>query len=140
MKANNLMIGDWLKHANGKFYQVTRIDVLSNGDIHYACGTPHLWEYNNKFEPIPLTKEILEKNGFVYKSEGMLYVYYNYAGDGYISIRLSDLLDGEWELAIDNYDKFNDSHIQYTIDRCFLKVHELQHAMKLCGIEKKIQL
>ena len=102
MKANELMVGDWLKHANGKYYRVTRIDVLGDyNSIHYACGFPHLWEYNNKFEPIPLTPEILEKNGFkrVIPSERT---------------------------------KVYLTHIKY--------VHELQHALRLCGIEKEIIL
>lgn len=66
MKANeltsrDLMVGDWLMHANGTLMQVKRI-VFG----HFACGEKYtnFWEYNNKFEPIPLTSEILEANNF----------------------------------------------------------------------------
>ena len=65
----DLMVGNWLQHANGKYYQVTRIDLLSDGNIHFACGTPHLWEYNNKFNPIPLTLDIIKKNNPTYFSD-----------------------------------------------------------------------
>ena len=64
-----VQIGDWLQHANGKYYQVTRIDRLGDGNIHFACGFPHLWEYNNKFKPIPLEKIHLAKNGFEAREE-----------------------------------------------------------------------
>lgn len=64
MKENELMIGDWVQHASGKYFRITRIDMWNNGSIHFACGHIHLWDYNNKFSPIPLTAEILKKNGF----------------------------------------------------------------------------
>ena len=68
-----LRTGNWLQHANGKYYQVTRIDRLNDGHNHFACGTPHLWEYNNKFEPIPLTLDIIKKNNPTYFEELDLY-------------------------------------------------------------------
>lgn len=141
MKTTDLMVGDWVLFI-GNPKKVTSLLVTDLGvDQIYvfgkSCQVATISEY---IEPIPLTAEILEKNGFVYISKGMFYSYYSYAADGYIKVRLSDLQDGEWELSIDNYDKFNDSSTKYTVDRCFLKVHELQHALKLCGIDKEIQL
>ena len=124
MKTTVLMIGDWMRHANGKCYQVTRIDGLSDGNVHFACGTPHLWEYNNKFEPIPLTDDILKANGFilakgkaVIEEIGCAIIYVKY-----------ERLDEDWML------NYGDSlwPIKY--------VHELQHALRLCNIEKEIVL
>lgn len=138
MKANELMIGDWVKTPDGNGI-IRLINAIDERFVVRVKGMDCRF-LPDVVEPIPLTDEILEKNGFVYISKGMLYSYYSYAADGYIKVILSDLLDGEWELSIDNYDKFNDSHTQYTNNRCFLKVHELQHALKLCGIEKEIQL
>ena len=133
------MIGDWVMYNPNVFiedeYEPTKecypTRIQSGDDIDLA--------EESCYSPIPLTKEILEKNGFE-KISKELYVYYNRAGDGYIKVRLSDLQDGEWELSVDNYDKFNDSHSQFTIDRCFLKVNELQHALRLCGINKEIEI
>lgn len=125
MKAEELMIGDWLQHASGKCFQITRLDMWVDGSVHFACGHPHLWEYNNKFTPIPLTTEILEKNGFK-KRDGRYQDVFYYYGD--LDLRIDSRLEpcgytlyGVYELPI-----------KY--------VHELQHALKLCNIEKEIEL
>ena len=59
MKANELMIGDWVI-AYGKKTQVVWV-----GNIHKLAvrGFPSEF-YEDEIEPIPLTLEILEKNGF----------------------------------------------------------------------------
>ena len=128
MKANELMVGDWLKHANGKYYRVTRIDILGDyNSIHYACGFPHLWEYNNKFEPIPLTPDILKKNGFVEWRDKCYR--WEYAEGIYINADFT--AEEPW------------AHIS---NRCYSAtpvcryVHELQHALRLCEIDKTIEL
>ena len=62
LKSTDLMVGDWVMNANGKPMQVKSI-VFG----HFACaenGGANCWEYNNNFEPIQITPEILEKNGF----------------------------------------------------------------------------
>ena len=48
MKVDELMVGNWVLFCGDK-YQIHKEDFSANYD----------------FEPIPLTKEILEKNGFV---------------------------------------------------------------------------
>lgn len=93
--------------------------------------------------PIPPTAEILEKNGFektLDEDDIECYRYYNRAADGYIKITLYDGGDGDWSLEIVNYDKFNDNEIRYKNEFSFLKVHELQHALRLAGIDKTIEL
>lgn len=137
------MIGDWAynKHHK-KNICITPYDFFTHGHLpsgrQYFIGDPETIS-GRDLEPIPLTPEILLKNEFN-KLSNELYVSYSSAEDGYIKIRLCDLQDGEWELLVDNYDKFNDSHSTFSNDRCFLKVHELQHALRFCGIEKEIVL
>ena len=105
MKANELMIGDWVYDTILKGN--TKVETLSSsgikGDFHEnVCD-------ENTFEPIPLTPEILEKNGF--------------SRNG-LDIALFDRKGGD--------DFVGASNLQ-----C---VHELQHALRLCGIEKEIEL
>lgn len=123
MKAKELMIGDWVRHANGTPMQVTMIDYTQDGG-HFACGIPHCWEYNNKFEPIPLTPDILEKNGFfLYNEENKAY-------------RL-ELAEGTFI----NADFKVEEPFVCIVNTCYqatpycVYVHHLQHAMRLCGIE-----
>lgn len=121
MKANELMIGDWLKHYNGTPMQVTKITT-----VHFACaknGGANCWEYNNKFEPIPLTTEILEKNGF-YRGEiptrdeiGHYYHRKTAPSSIFVSMSFDDGRDFGNEIK---------------------HVHELQHTLRLCGINKEI--
>ena len=84
------------------------------------------------FTPIPLTEEILEKNGFV------------------------EFMPHNWQIVIDNimieirepernmaiwldWEHYRDVYASYIFPgpNC---VHELQHALRLCNIEKEIEL
>ena len=66
MRCKELQIGDWIQDENGSQMQITNV----GDDYAYATfedneGDP--WEFDDKDdqpEPIPLTPEILEKNGF----------------------------------------------------------------------------
>ena len=141
MKAN-VMIGDWMRHANGECYQVRRIDGFSDGTINFACGSPHLWDYNNKFEPIPLTKEILEENGFekvIRKTVAGDYTVWEW--------RWSD--DGSMDEDFQNYvgiwyDLSHNINLEIRLamsdggSLCIDYVHELQQALRLYGIDKEI--
>ena len=68
------------------------------------------------------------------------YRYYNSAADGYIKISLYYGGDGDWSMEIINYEKFDNNEIVYNNNFIFLKVHQLQHALKDCGINKEIEL
>lgn len=116
MEAENLMIGNWYYwEAEGKLYpmQVTKDTFrLSDEDI-------------SNFQPIPLTPEILEKNGLANDYYGSYF-----KEDEYMSLEISSREDGiYWTINFHEY--------------CILKleyVHQLQHALKLCGIDKEITL
>lgn len=114
MKANDLMIGDWYYwEAEGKKYplQVTKETFkLSDEDV-------------SNFQPIPLTKEILKKNGYTRNKDNSYILdrvgeshYYYYQGSVGIDI-------GAYESPL-----FADCNF----------VHELQHLLKLCKIDKEI--
>lgn len=60
MKTNELMIGDWVRCTDPKPFKVEQIDGVEEqvyGDDGFYVDTADL-------QPIPLTGEILEKNGF----------------------------------------------------------------------------
>ena len=129
MKANELMIGDWLKHYNGTPMQVTKITT-----IHFACaknGGVNCWEYNNKFEPIPLTPEILEKNGF--EREKLITLYNHYTGiDNRVSLHddfMSMNSRNMWSVHIDTDDYRTIAHCELTY------LHELQALLRICKID-----
>lgn len=82
----------------------------------------------SEIKPIPLTDKIFEKNEFYYENNvGYVLEYYNYEiiYDMWEN-ELRILKDREQILKIKTFDK--------------MCVHELQHALKLCGINKEIEL
>lgn len=130
MKANELMIGDWVltldsTHKEKVFAQT---DAIEEGQ-HSILVTR---ECSNWFvdidwiEPISLTPEILEKNGF--KEYDGLY-------------RL-DIAEGIFVNAdFKSKEPFVSVHntCYYATPICKY-VHQLQHALRLCGIDPKITL
>ena len=77
------------------------------------------------YEPIPITSEILEKNGF------------DHYGSIYICTEKDDFTI---QIKIGRYVRVfigMDCNAKFDTD---FTVHKLQHAMKLCGIKKEIVL
>ena len=138
MKARDLMIGDWvdIKATNSFIYKrrkITANDLIDS--IHRECVY------------IPLTAEILEKNGFTLKKADMYF-----PNDGYIWF---DSIENNELVEIYIYDKpingvrvltkiTNDCKAHGGVNKvhsCEIEnVHELQHALRLCGIDKEIVL
>lgn len=123
MKANelsckDLMIGDWVMINPISYYQVEQIRVEFGELRIYLKGT-EVFATENEIIPVPLTPEILKKNGFTY-----IIVL------GEVAPKLENFeLDNHWEG--DGY-SWNDIPLLY--------VHQLQHALRLCGIDKNIEL
>lgn len=144
MKTNELMIGDYIirKNVQKEILTIDAIDSIRN-IVWLNLDGLGITEKLENIEAIPTTPKILMKNAFeqtLDEDDIECYRYYNRAADGYIKITLYDEGDGDWRLEIINYDKFNDNEIRYKNEFSFLKVHELQHALRLCGIEKTIKL
>ena len=59
MKANELMIGDWVYNTHNR--QNEQVAEIGSGLVMLAYND--LYEYN-EIEPIPLTDAILKANGF----------------------------------------------------------------------------
>ena len=126
MKAEDLMIGDWItiRPLNVKT-KVAAIKELENGVYVATRNVPEYLLFNKEnFEPIPLTPEILEKNGFNCK--------FSIYAIGVTNMN-EPLYWSQRKLLIDI-----GVRARY-ICKCIF-VHELQHALKLCGIEKEIVL
>lgn len=127
MKAEELMIGDWVHCITDN--TIVQIEEMFIDEMYGWC-----YKYGGKLnvlediEPIPLTKEILHKNSFY--------------GDVYLWIDAGDEKILEYypfERRISLY--YNEEKSQELLFRCqCFHVHEFQHALKLCKIEKEIIL
>ena len=133
MKANELMIGDWVRCTDPTPFQLKIIDEID----HVACGEDCLMVDIADLQPIPLTAEILEKNGFKVRSRYIWEQRYNYCC---VKVNIAPKIEIEGEI-------FDESPILLQVDGAIFSldvivdfVHELQHALRLCGIEKEIEL
>ena len=145
MKATELMIGDLVLVSKdvcfkkGTIVKIHGIDadnvftekglkgvatgMAVNDPDRVTCGV-----WCDYLEPIPLTEDRLLANGF-YCKRNIGYVYD----------------DGEYEVVVDlwnhGYRILHDRDVVMNI-HCFsdVFVHELQHALRLCGIDKEITI
>lgn len=143
IKVTDLMIGDWIRISSddsinndirGKAVQVLGLcdeDAEIRVDLGNDTVYGYFWsESEDDFAPIPLTAEILEKNGFEHLSRTS---YYDYESlDGYV-------------VRYDAWDKrlkvLKDLDVAYNSgDYADIYVHTLQHVLKLLGINKEITL
>lgn len=139
MNINDLMIGDWVNlnfdvdYKTGKsIYAPAQITGINkNGTIDVNCtydkseSMQDGWDLK-LIEPIPLTKDILHKNGFC----GEVYLWIS-AGDE----KILEYYPFEHRLSLWHSEEKN----QEILFKCHcFYVHELQHALKLCRIEKEI--
>ena len=163
MKTKDLMIGDYVTFKDCQKDDaptIVKIESLGYQERGVAEGTLvtidgdkrgfDLVEIDDEFVGIPLTPEILEENGFIKdENEGANGTTYHtliptgYDANSYtIQITLYkepicgvSVLLKIWGWVPPYNAGTNDIHL------CSVNyVHELQHALKLCGIEKEITL
>lgn len=133
MKPNELMIGDWV-YYKGKEQMPSRVISIGGNSIKFDNGTPQDWMSDAKnFTPIPLTEEILEKIGFL---EFMPHNWQIVIDDTMIELREPEHNMAIW-LDWEKHDTGTYASYMLPAPNC---VHELQHALRLCNIEKEIEL
>lgn len=145
MKIKELSIGDWVNYK-GESFSIDGVNIEMVSQNNRIVGFQEmavlrigaLKAINVKvrdLSPIPLTPEILEKNGFVKESE-VSYERFEWRESGSVAITL-------------NRDSFSKSEtfvlttFKIGVNGWLLRieyVHELQHAIRLAGIEKEIEL
>ena len=126
MKARELQIGDWL-HYIGKFNAFPfKVESITKNKVgYYAEPNDHRMYYLSlsDCEPIPLTPEILENNGFVFMT-GLWY------------LRTKERKPIQIVFKDNNVITLSINATPVPIGLKY--VHQLQHALRLCGIKKEI--
>ncbi len=125
MRATELMVGDWLYN---KFIE-KNMQVYPMMLSQMFGQTPEATTEVYSIFPIPLTPEILEKNGFIMIDEKDKCYRWEYAEGVYVN---ADFKSEEPWVSIHNKCYYATPVCRY--------VHELQHALRMCGIEKEIIL
>ena len=126
LKISDLSVGDWVQDNYGDYIKVAgiwqgcnfnyQVDVLRDGRIGTIVPC--------NIHPIPITAEILERNGFERLLERDLF----YHSESGLEVAFED---GEWKHTINIH--------EYTI-HTISGVHHIQHLLRLYGCEKEINL
>lgn len=128
MKANEIMLGDWLWYKgrfNAFHFQVEQITKYAVGFHAEPCECEMHYLRLCECNPIPLTPEILEKNGVEFNDFRCNF--------------FKEDEDSVLEILKGKYIWWSINFAEYTILRLDY-VHQLQHAIRLCGIKKEIIL
>lgn len=137
MKAERLMVGDWVRFPIGNDKIVDLPYVEGKGICASFAASATLFPVPAaELQPIPLTSEILEKNGFknisvvIIGTRKMRWVSDDTRTE--ITIWMDDTLPME---IVKNV--YYEDEVTYTLPfPC--TVSQLQHSLRLCGIEKEI--
>lgn len=135
LEISDLSIGDWVRW-NDKTCRVCLIDGVSltvelaeelGGTIEVAI---------DELSGIPLTPEILEKNGWLPPRKAIELDTWWWTNGTDTAIEANEY-NGEWYLTI-----IEQKEIQYRnrVGIGLKYLHELQHALRLAGFEKEIEL
>jgi len=126
MNTTDLMVGDWV-NVNGLNLKVGAIHADEIGVFDpdfkiYWCSDDGL----DRIDPIPLTEDILVKNGFK-STQGLDFYWF----------------DDKKHCCMKNYDGKRLFCYKQGINDVWLVVkyvHQLQHLLRLCNVQKEIEL
>lgn len=138
MKISELSIGDWVRYDRGTdAVQIMGIYVRNNqecvvmSDSYFPDGVIGFVEH---ISPIPLTPEILEKNGFVDYEVGRGWYVLNVADDLRVWLHRNS---HDWTFQLMKWSPLS----THEIGKVFINhTHQLQHALRLAGVGKEIEL
>ena len=136
IKISELSIGDWVRDKNGIIAKVRAIENWSDGyvlNVQTVSGTICTLTATGAL-PIPLTPEILEKNGFRKLDRFNEYVIGEWDSNPFIAVRLAEKFV-EPTILVKNGG--TSAHLFGPLGE---NVHQLQHALRLAGVEKEIEL
>lgn len=127
LHAKELQLGDIVREGkDGRCLRVVHLqDVFIEGTDEISLESGYGNDNGGVF-PIPLTPEILEKNGFEVSNRLS-----TFQGCGYIIIVANRDKYKFIHIIKDNCDKSSDIKIY-----CELYVHEMQHALRLCKLNE----
>ena len=135
MKLTDLAIGDLILINNTphKIQAIDSIDAEVQADDELYYVGEDRCHSEDKIEGIPITPEILEKNGFeMFKYDGWVH-YYRIFGNSAIPFVLHSMIGGEMlSQEVDIFSTSTDTNCGIEVNY----VHELQHALRLCGLNE----
>ena len=142
MNATDLMIGDYIQvkdnEGNSAAEFICDIEYIIQWKAYgvRTCNCGGKWRNESEIEPIPLTRDIIERVGFPFND--------NETHSAIQDIYAHRMEFFDFPLGSGFYIEHDTVDNTFWItDHAFIRfkyVHEFQHVLKLCGINKKIIL
>ena len=133
IKISDLSVGDWVQDGNGIIAKVRGIENWSNGyilNVQTVSGSICTLSVTGAL-PIPITAEILEKNGFGKKTFTQDQLFRIVEPNGNIPF-----IGYRWDSERVIIERSND----YMLRVKAKYIHQLQHALRIAGVDKEINL
>lgn len=134
----DIMVGDWVQYGENPTVKtrVLAISSVDNGKHWHIIAEPETANSMrivamHAVEPIPLAADILERNGWSYNNEDAKYAAETWVGNG---LMLQENGVGYRIVVVSDYDDEDTNDTQFVITY----IHQLQHALRLAGIDKEI--
>lgn len=128
IRQRDLSIGDWV-YAGGEPAKIIQLGIVGRNKAKGLSGQMYCFLTSSEIEPIPITSEILKSNGW---DEDDYDTCTDYITDDTIIMYNKERKD--WKVCI-----MNGSPV-VRVKVFFTYVHELQHALRLAGLDKDIKL
>lgn len=128
LKIRDLSVGDWVK-VGSEPARVLRLGIVGNNKAKGLSGQMYGFVTSFEIEPISITPEILKNNGWY---EDDYDTCTDYITDNTIIMYNKERKD--WKACIMN----NSPVVRVKV--FFSYVHELQHALRLAGLDEDIKL
>lgn len=133
MKPTDLQIDDMVRYASLPYIRVASITKKKIG-YHLRPGEPRMHYVRLcEVQPIDITDNILRKNGWEYNGDDAKFAPGTWTGGGLMLQREND---GYRIVVTSDYDDEDTNGTPFVLHY----IHELQHALRMRGIEKEIEL
>lgn len=132
VKKEELMIGDYVS-VSGTPLKIAALGTVKAG---FLDGKGEMFYHSyDSIAPIQLTDEILEKNGF--RILGGVFKLLYETCNGWYHARLGEVKRGLYLADLQHYK--TELYCRKSYYGAINYFHELQHALRLCGINKEIE-
>lgn len=134
LKISDLSVGDWVEYRGN----ICAISAIYQAAANFPDEVALLSKNKclgvrpvSELLPIPITADILEKNGFESTTKPNVFTLTH----GKLQLYVSNEFDG-WTMSFVNF--MERLYILQVIRKSY--IHELQHALRLAGVDKEINL
>lgn len=143
LKISDLSVGDWVYYDEGNtpysirsVYRTGIQDCVVLNDNKYSEG---VIGFVDSLTPISITAEVLEKNGFEFEKASRWHIC-ELEDETRINVWIGK--NNEGRIEVSKPDPFDDGyHFKYAdIEVLNIAVHQLQHVLRLAGLDKEINL